>query len=173
VDGAPGTLAADPALRAIQRSFGRHDVSGVQAHVGGVAEKASSDMGATAYATGSSVAFRSSPDLHTAAHEAAHVVQQRGGVQLKAGVGEAGDAHERHADAVADLVVEGRSAEGLLDRHAGGGGAGGGVQMKQVKTAHGVFEDVYYGNITNEKDQEIGCEMYSGGDATIKLPTKP
>src|SRR6185503_888478 len=59
------------------------------------------------------------PDLHTAAHEAAHVVQQRAGVQLKGGVGEAGDPYERHADAVASLVVQGASAESLLDQFAG------------------------------------------------------
>jgi len=48
------------------------------------------------------------------AHEAAHVIQQRGGVQLKGGVGEAGDAYERQADEVADRVVQGESAEELL-----------------------------------------------------------
>src|SRR5262249_27359282 len=52
--------------------------------------------------------------------EAAHVIQQRGGVQLKAGVGNAGDQYERHADTVADLVVQGKSSESLLDRFAGG-----------------------------------------------------
>lgn len=35
--------------------------------------------GARAYAMGSDVAFASAPDLHTAAHAAAHTVQQRGG----------------------------------------------------------------------------------------------
>jgi hypothetical protein len=57
------------------------------------------------------------------------VVQQRGGVQLKGGVGEADDAYERNADAVADRVVAGRSAEDLLD----GGSAGGGVAAVQRK----------------------------------------
>jgi hypothetical protein len=52
------------------------------------------------------------------------VVQQRGGVQLKGGVGEVGDPHERHADQVADAVVQGRSVEGLLDRYAGASGDG-------------------------------------------------
>jgi hypothetical protein len=51
-------------------------------------------MGAEAFATGDQVAFGAAPDLHTAAHEAAHVVQQRQGVQLKGGVGEVGDAYE-------------------------------------------------------------------------------
>jgi len=34
-------------------------------------------MGAQAYATGNDVAFKKQPDLQTAAHEAAHVMQQR------------------------------------------------------------------------------------------------
>lgn len=77
-------------------------------------------MGADAFATGKRVAFAGPPDLHTAAHDAAHVVQQRAGVQLKGGVGEAGDPHEQHADAVADRVVAGESAEELLEDYAGG-----------------------------------------------------
>jgi hypothetical protein len=104
----------------IQASFGRHDIGHVEAHVGGEAADAAADIGARAYATGNQVAFATQPDLHTAAHEAAHVVQQRGGVQLKDGVGRAGDAYEQHADAVADRVVAGQSAEGLLDQMAGG-----------------------------------------------------
>src|SRR5262249_14172656 len=61
----------------------------------------------------------------------AHVVQQRGGVQLKGGVGAAGDAYERHADAVADQVVRGQSAAMLLDPYASpGGDASQAVQRK-------------------------------------------
>jgi Domain of unknown function (DUF4157) len=104
-----------PYLDTIQRSFGSHDVSGVVAHTDGAAAQAATAMGATAYATGNHVAFAGTPDLHTAAHEAAHVVQQRVGVHLKGGIGEAGDAYERHADAVADAVVRGESAENLLE----------------------------------------------------------
>lgn len=110
-----------PHLDTIQRSFGGHDVTGVRAQVGGSAAEASSAIGAEAYATGDKVAFSRAPDLHTAAHEAAHVVQQRAGVHLKGGVGQAGDVYEQHADAVADAVVRGDSAEGLLSEHAGGG----------------------------------------------------
>ena len=137
--GVAGGGGALPHLGAIQQSFGRHDVSGVEAHVGGPAEDATRAIGAEAYATGNHVAFAGAPSLHTAAHEAAHVVQQRGGVQLKGGVGAAGDAHEQHADAVADLVVQGRSAEGLLDPYAGGGGGGGApaVQRQQAAPAAG------------------------------------
>jgi hypothetical protein len=113
--GVAGSGGALPHRDRIQASFGRHDVSGVQAHVGGDAATAADAIGAEAYATGDQVAFRTAPDLHTAAHEAAHVVQQRAGVQLKGGVGEVGDVYERQADEVADKVVRGESAETLLD----------------------------------------------------------
>jgi len=117
--GTSGAPTALPHFEQIQRSFGRHDVSLVQAHVGGLAAEGARAMGAQAYATGDRVAFMGTPDLHTAAHEAAHVVQQKGGVQLKGGVGESGDSYERHADAVADCVVQGKPAELLLDQVAG------------------------------------------------------
>jgi hypothetical protein len=105
-----------PHLERIQASFGPDDVSGVTAHEGPAARGAAHALGAQAFAFGNSVAFASPPDLHTAAHEAAHVVQQRGGVQLKGGIDQPGDAHEQHADAVADAVVAGRSAALLLDQ---------------------------------------------------------
>jgi hypothetical protein len=132
VQGSGGTL---PHAAQIQHSFGSHDVSNVQAHVGGAAQTAAASIGAEAYATGSDVAFASEPSLHTAAHEAAHVVQQRGGsVQLKDGVGQAGDSYEQHADAVADLVVQGKSAESLLNTYADSqeGSASGDVQQKSA-----------------------------------------
>ena len=117
VSGAPTQL---PFHDRIQQLFGHHDVGGIGAHVGGPAAEATHAMGATAYATGNQVAFGAAPDLHTAAHEAAHVVQQRGGVQLAGGVGQSGDRYEQHADAVADAVVAGRSAQALLDPFAHG-----------------------------------------------------
>src|SRR5262245_58282687 len=55
--GISGGGGAMPHLDAIQKSFGRHDVSGVSAHVGGRAAEASESMGAMAYATGNNVAF--------------------------------------------------------------------------------------------------------------------
>ncbi len=61
-------------MDAIQKSFGDHDVSTVKAHVGGAARDASQGMGAEAYATGDHIAFGGAPTLHTAAHEAAHIV---------------------------------------------------------------------------------------------------
>jgi len=131
--GVAAPAQALPHAEAIQRSFGQHDVSGIRAHVGGEAARASSALDAEAFATGNDVAFRAAPDRHTAAHEAAHVIQQRGGVQLKDGVGSPGDAYEQHADAVADAVVQGKSAEGLLDRYAPAGGTTAAVQSIAVQ----------------------------------------
>ncbi len=129
-EGVSGSAVELPHRELIQRSFGHHDVGAIRAHVGGSAAFAASAIGADAYATGSSVAFRASPDLHTAAHEAAHVVQQRAGVHLKGGVGQRGDAHELHADRVADRVVAGQSAVDLLDQYAGTSGGSAAVQRK-------------------------------------------
>ncbi|HKE19152.1 MAG TPA: DUF4157 domain-containing protein, partial [Kofleriaceae bacterium] len=119
VEGAAGEL---PHREAIQRSFGRHDVSRIESHVGGAAAQAAGLLDAEAYAFGDQVAFASAPDLHTAAHEAAHVVQQRvAGADRVAALGGGtlttpADAAERHADLVAEHVVRGESAEALLDR---------------------------------------------------------
>lgn len=96
VSGGGGRL---PHLERIQQSFGDHDVANVQAHMGGGAGAACEAIGASAYATGNSVAFKGTPDLFTAAHEAAHVVQQRAGVSLSGGVGSVGDTYEQNADA--------------------------------------------------------------------------
>src|SRR4051812_43111655 len=151
-DGAPGAASeagvhaaaaqgiATPSSRlphsdTIQRSFGSHDISSVQAHTGAEAAASARTMNADAYATGNHIVLGNRADLHTAAHEAAHVVQQRGGVQLKDGVGAAGDAYERHADAVADRVVAGRSAEDLLDTGATSGGVSHAVQRKEKDDA--------------------------------------
>ena len=154
---AKGTAGAGGALPhgdRIQAAFGSHDVSQVQAHVGGAAKEASQAMGAQAYASGNSVAFADSPTLHTAAHEAAHVVQQRAGVSLSGGVGKAGDGYEQHADKVADAVVSGRSAEGLLSQMAGGGGAP--VQRKAVQALAGDLS-------TPAADQHLPTEMQGQG----------
>jgi hypothetical protein len=114
-----------PHLDRIQAAFGHHDVTGVRAHIGAEASAATGAMGAHGFAFGDAVAFATTPNLRLAAHEAAHVVQQRGGVRLSGGVGRAGDEYECHADAVADLVVRGESAQGLLDERAHRGARGG------------------------------------------------
>ena len=107
----------------IQRSFGQHDISGLEGHTGEAARAANSELGSTAYHKGGHVAFGRDPTLAAAAHEAAHYVQGVGATQLKGGVGQAGDVYERHADRVAEAVVAGESAESLLERSPGGGGS--------------------------------------------------
>lgn len=137
--GVSGSGTELPYLDAIQASFRGHDVAGVTAHTDGAAAQAAAAMGAQAYATGDAVAFADGAvSLHTAAHEAAHVVQQRAGVSLSGGVGQAGDPYERHADAVADLVVQGKSAEGLLDQGGGAPGTQSSVQYKESAEAAAV-----------------------------------
>jgi hypothetical protein len=119
-DGTSGTRSSLPYLDQIQASFGRHDISAVAAYADDAAAAACEGLGAMAFASGDRVAFHGAPALHTAAHEAAHVVQQRAGVFLKDGLGDTGDIYEQHADAVADAVVRGESAEALLDAGPGG-----------------------------------------------------
>jgi hypothetical protein len=131
-----------PHLDAIQRSFGPHDVTSTVAHVGDAATAAAGKMGAEAYATGNHVTFAGTPNLHTAAHEAAHVVQQRSGVHLYGGVGQAGDRYEQNADAVADRVVAGQSAADLLNDVTGGRSAGGNVQRQAVQRQVKVHDKV-------------------------------
>jgi hypothetical protein len=124
-----------PHLATLSASFGRHAdaLAGVRAHIGGEAAGAADAIGARAYATGTDIAFAATPDLHLAAHEAAHVVQQRAGVSLAGGVGAEGDMYEQHADRVAAAVVRGERAETILDEHVGGS-AGDAVQ-RQVDAA--------------------------------------
>lgn len=114
---AEGTL---PHLGRIQASFGRHDLSQVRTQTGGIAREANEQIGARAFTAGDRIAFRETPDAWLAAHESAHVIQQREGRSPADGVAGEHDAWEQHADRVADTVVAGRSAEPLLDEVAGG-----------------------------------------------------
>ncbi len=66
----------------LERAMGV-DLGGVTAHVAGAAADACEALDARAYATGDRIAFGSAPDLHTAAHEVAHVLQQRAGIELR------------------------------------------------------------------------------------------
>jgi hypothetical protein len=122
-----------PHLDTVQRAFGDHDLSGVRATVGDTAIGACDQIGAESYAQGNTVAFKQTPSLWLAAHEAAHIVQQRGGASIPNGVGQAGDTHEQHADRVADRVASGGSAAELLG-HGGTGAttAGGGAVQRYV-----------------------------------------
>ncbi len=136
-------------------------------------------MGSSAFATGSSVAFaKGSPDLHTAAHEAAHVVQQQQGVSLKEGVGQVGDRYEQHADEVADAVVVGKSTEGLLGEIAPGGG-GTAVQFDKPEKSAAEDTKPSHSETAPKADDVVGGvgglleyqgllrELYNKADAAI------
>ena len=157
-EGIAGSATSLPFLEQIQRSFGVHGVSGIQSHTGGPATAACEGIGASAYATGDHVAFREAPDLHTVAHEAAHVVQQRAGVQLMGRVGKAGDEYERNADQVADAVVAGESAECLLSRMAPNTvsvGSGNSVQLKpKLGSGEDAFDEMWAAHPHNDQDDE-------------------
>lgn len=104
-----------PYLDVLERAFAPHQLGTVRAHFGGEAQAASEAIGARAYTRGEDVVFaESSPSLWLVAHEVAHVVQQRAGVALTGGVGQAGDGYEQQADAVAEAVVRGEPAAELL-----------------------------------------------------------
>lgn len=102
-----------PHLEQIQASFGSaHDLSNVRAHSGPQARDAADALQAKAYTMCDRVAFNGPADLHLAAHEAAHVVQQRAGMKD-------GAAQEERAEQVAQHVVSGKSAEKLLPKEGG------------------------------------------------------
>ncbi len=140
--GVRGGGATFPFLNKIQALFGKHDLSGVRAYSGGHASRASRAIHAEAYTIGNKVAFGKTPTLHTAAHEAAHVIQQRAGVSLKGGIGQVGDRYEQHADRVADAVVAGRSAEAILSHAPRGGSSASSMQPKVQRKMGMEFQTV-------------------------------
>jgi hypothetical protein len=158
--GTSGYGAPYPFGAQIQSGFGRHDIGQVRAHTGSRAAAAARAIGARAFAYGDQIAFDGAPDLHTAAHEAAHVVQQRAGVQLKDDQGRPGDAFERHADAVADRIVGRQSAEALLDTMNGSRTAA--VQRRVVqrkeKTKYGEFDTTKYADL-GSPGSETGVDI--------------
>ncbi len=155
--GVAGASSPLPHHDVIQRSFGAHDVSGVRAQVGGVGGEAAAAIGATAYATGDRVAFDGAPDLFTAAHEAAHVVQQRAGVHLRSADPDGGEPDwlEAHADQVAARVVRGESAAPLLDEVARPGQHGGAAGVQRMRVFRGKAGD--WRKPTSKK--ESGAEL--------------
>ena len=106
-------------LDTLQRAFGRHDIRGMREHTGHVAGLALEALGAEGYTRGGRMAIAGSPDLYIQAHEAAHGVQQAvlgDRMSLADGIGVAGDQYEQQADAVAQAVLRGESAQPLLDQ---------------------------------------------------------
>lgn len=93
----------------LERAFGER-LDGIQAYTG--AGKVLDRLGAHAAASGDVLAFADQqPDLYTAAHEVAHVLQHRGaGGSAPSGVGPVGGPAEVDADRAADAVAAGESA---------------------------------------------------------------
>lgn len=123
-----------PHQERLQPLFGHHDLSTIRAHTNSASQQATRNAGANGLATGSDVAFAAEPDVALAAHEAAHIIQQRGGASPSGGVGDSGDTWEKNAEEVAELASRGESVEHLLDPFARSGGSntaatGGPVQL--------------------------------------------
>ena len=112
---APNSSQPLPHRDAIERSFGPgHDLSTVRAEVGGRAAQTTAFLSASAFTHGEQIAFRRQPSLEEAAHEAAHVIQQRQGARIDGGLSRATDAWETRADAIAARVTRGEPAADLL-----------------------------------------------------------
>jgi hypothetical protein len=166
-DGIQAPARPLPHADKIQSSFGpKHDVSKVRAHIDPASAGA---MGAEAFATGNDVVFAKEPDVKTAAHEVAHVVQQSKGVNLKGGVGEAGDAHEQNADAVAERVAAGQSAADLLGEARTGASPSHAVQRKPATEAMAERYDDFDESWQHQREKvadPIGAHVLDGGSST-------
>ncbi len=175
--GTAGPGRAIPHRERIQRLFGRHDISRVRAHVGGPATAATRSIGARAFASGERVVFGAQPDLRDSAHEAAHVVQQRAGVQLSGGLGRRGDRYERHADAVAQRVVQGRSAEPLLNNLSSSPARASSPAPVQLLTEREAYQDAQRVRTIKTYDPNAGqgkggWVTPSGGRGSVKRRNK-
>lgn len=193
VEGASGAL---PEQEAIQRSFGRHSLQGIGVAIGGAAREAADELGAQAYTFGRRISLGRGSSLRVQAHEATHALQQRAG--KVSGHGQEGDAHEQAAEAVADRVERGESAEALLDELVGapsargaegqaGEGAGGeAVQCLSITAAeipgrwgipggHALLNDAHYlalvAAITAyETPPAVAPPVGAAGTASVMLP---
>ena len=173
--GTRGSAESLPHFAAVQEAFGHHDLGGVKAHLGNDAARASSSLGADAFAFRDHIAFGSAPDFRTTAHEAAHVVQQRSGVQLRDGLGQVGDAYEQHADDVADRAARGESVEALLD-HMTGPDRAGALQtaVQRAATTEEISETTDTGNTYKQSlkvDTDKNTILVSLGVKWVKADT--
>jgi hypothetical protein len=132
----------DPAVRAqLEAGFGR-EFGQVRVHTGEQAAASAAALGARAYTVGEDIVLgagaaglASPAGRRLLAHELAHVAQQRRGVRLPGGIDQVTDAYERHAQAVADQVVSGGSAAGLVSQGPSAPTSGGGqVVQRQPET---------------------------------------
>lgn len=159
-----------PQLDTIQRAFGHHAVKDIRSFIGGAASSSSDSLGASAYCVGDRIAFDRPPDLYTAAHEAAHAVQQRSDLTLSGGVGHREDSHEKHADKVANAVVQGRSAESLLNEYAKGrSGESNQLQLQERNPRADSYQPQHPGFVPRSYPQPEGAGVAAQG--RCDLPT--
>jgi hypothetical protein len=118
--------ALDEGTRDFMESRFGMDFRDVRVHTDSEATASADALNANAYTSGRDIYFaagkyapKTSEGRHLLAHEAAHVVQQRSGVQLEGGIDSPGDQYERQADRVADAVVRGDPAGPLVAPMAG------------------------------------------------------
>ncbi|MGB8908522.1 MAG: DUF4157 domain-containing protein [Candidatus Cybelea sp.] len=122
--GVSGEPSPFPHLAEIQRSFGGlFDLRTARAHIDPAAVRSSQSLRAQAYTVGSDVAFAEPPSLETAAHEAAHVAQNRGNRAPTCGISRSGDFREAAAETIARRAASGASAADLVSRQSPGNGA--------------------------------------------------
>jgi len=117
--GSTGRGLPDDLRSRFEQSLGA-DLSSVRIHTGSESQVAAEAVGARAYAVGNDIHFAagqydpgSEGGQHLIAHEVAHTVQQRGGMQqpqFKLAVSSGGDSHEIEADRAADAMVRGTPA---------------------------------------------------------------
>jgi hypothetical protein len=107
-----GGAAMPASVRApIERSL-RADMGGVRVHTGAAAERAALALSARAFAYGPNIVLgpgERANDLAVIAHEAAHVVQQRGAPAIQRLAAGQSDPLENEAHAAAAAVVHGES----------------------------------------------------------------
>lgn len=102
--GVQGPSDSVPYQSQLEGHVDQETLSTVEVHTDQRARQATRKLGARAYTVGNQIAFRSTPDPETVAHEVAHVVQQRSGGRPEGGVGRRGDRFERAADRFAAEV---------------------------------------------------------------------
>lgn len=114
--GVTGKAKFVPYLDKLQRAFGSYDLSKIRTYSDIEAKMATKATGAEAYTTDNKIAFAdSNPSLHTVAHEVAHTFQRQKDTQLNGDIGKSSDFYEQQADTVANAVVQGESAEPILN----------------------------------------------------------
>lgn len=163
--GMQGSGAPLSHLQRIQQSFGPFDLSSLRVHSGAAAKSAAESISAQAFTHGEHIVSPEPMDLRVEAHEAAHAIQQRQPGLVPAGISSPADAGERHADAVAERVMHGRSAVDLLTQvaplgtHASTGAPGPSVQCRRPpKTSAGRLSDTLSfieKYVQDSKDQQL------------------